>query len=193
MIFETLSILSEEVDAYLGGDLVVIENITAVDDSGEGGGGSALSNKVVMTLLNIEEEKTLKNFPNAAIKDGRMKYKNPAVNVNLFVLFSANRSLYTKSLSDISKVIEFFQGKRVFTQSNTIFKRQVPLDNVGNFHFTAELYTPSFEELNFIWGTLGGRQLPSVLYKLSIIEIERGNVIGESKPISESIGKSNSF
>lgn len=192
MIFETLSILSEEVDAYLGGGVIVIENITAIDEPADAGGAPVI-NKVVMTLLNIEEEKTLKNFPNAALQNGRMKYKNPSVNVNLFVLFSANRSLYTKSLSDISKVIEFFQGKRVFTQSNTIFKRQVPLDNVGNFHFTAELYTPTFEELNFIWGTLGGRQLPSVLYKLSIVEIERGNVIGEAGAISESIGKTNSL
>lgn len=192
MIFETLSILSEEVDAYLGGDAVVIENVTSVDDAPDAG-GAAVVNKIIMTLLNIEEEKTLKNFPNAVVQNGRMQNKYPKVNVNLFVLFSANRSLYTKSISDISKVIEFFQGKRVFTQSNTIYKRQVPLDKVGNFRFTAELYTPSFEELNFIWGTLGGRQLPSVLYKLSIVEIERGNVIGESGPISETIGNSNTF
>jgi len=193
VIFETLSILSEEVDSYLGGGVVAIENITAVDDPSEGNGNSVVSDKVVMTLLNIEEEKTLKNFPNSALKNGKIQYKNPRVNVNLFVLFSANRSSYTKSLSDVSKVIEFFQGKRVFTQANTIYKRQVPLDNVGNFHFTADLYTPTFEELNFIWGTLGGRQLPSVLYKLSIIEIERGNVVGESGPISESISNSNSL
>lgn len=192
MIFETLSILSEEVDNYLGGGIIAIENITSIDEPVDAG-GAVVVNKVVMTLLNIEEEKTLKNFPNTGLKNGKVQYKNPVVNVNLFVLFSANRSTYTQSLADIAKVIEFFQGKRVFTQANTIFKRQVPLDNVGNFHFTAELYTPSFEELNFIWGTLGGRQLPSVLYKLSIIEIERGNVIGESGPIKESIGKSKSL
>ncbi len=192
MIFETLSILSEEVDAYLGGDVVIIENVTAVEQGGDGS-AEGVSNKILMSLLNIEEEKTLKNFPNNKIENGRMKYMNPVVNLNLFVLFSANRTLYTQSLSDISKIIEFFQGKRVFTQANTLFTRTSPLLNIGSFHFTAELYTPSFEELNFIWGTLGGRQFPSVLYKLSIVEIERGNVTGESGPISESIGKSNNF
>ena len=188
MIFETLSILSEEVDAFLGGSVVAIDNITAIEEK-----DNKLDDNVIITLLNIEEEKTLKNFPNKAIKNGRVQYQNPVVNVNLFVLFCANRSTYAQSLVDVSKIIEFFQGKRVFTQANTIFKREVPLADVGNFHFTAELYTPSFEELNFIWGTLGGRQLPSVLYKLSIIEIERGNIISESGAISESIGKSNSF
>ncbi len=192
MIFETLSILSKEVSSYFESDVIVIENITSVDQSTEGA-ENPVDNKVVMTLLNIEEEKTLKNFPNTSTKNGRVQYRNPVVNVNLFVLFCANRSTYAQSLADISKVIEFFQGKRVFTQANTVFERKAPLLNVGNFHFTAELYTPSFEELNFIWGTLGGRQLPSVLYKLSIIEIERGNVIGEAGAISESIGQSNSF
>lgn len=190
MIFETLSILSKEISAFLGGDVVAVENISALEQSDEEG---AMSNKLVLSLLNIEEEKTLKNFPNTAMKNGRVQYKNPVVNVNLFVLFSANRNDYGQSLSDISKVIEFFQGKRVFTQANTTFAREGLLANVENFHFTSELYTPSFEELNFIWGTLGGRQLPSVLYKLSIIEIERGNVVGESGPISESIGKSRSI
>lgn len=193
VIFETLSILSKEVDTYLGGGVVVIENITAIDEAPDAG-GEEVADKVVMTLLNIEEEKTLKNFPNTAVKNGKLQYKNPIVNVNLFVLFSANRTKYTTSLMDVSKVIAFFQGKRVFTQANTVFNREsLNLKDVGNFHFTVELYTPSFEELNFIWGTLGGRQLPSVLYKLSIIEIERGNVVGESGLVSESIGKTNSY
>lgn len=191
MIFETLSILSQEVDAYLGGELVVIENVTAIDDQPT---NEEVGDKILMTLLNIEEEKTLKNFQNMTERNGKIQTKYPKVNVNLFVLFSANRTNYTQSISDISKVIEFFQGKRVFTQANSIFNRDVhPMNKVGNFRFTAELYTPSFEELNFIWGTLGGRQLPSVLYKLSIVEVERGNVIRESGPISESIGNSNSY
>lgn len=187
MIFETLAILSEEVDAYLGGDVIVIENVTSVDLTE--GRGTLVANKVILSLLNIQEESTMKNFPNVSVKGDRMLYKNPIVNLNLFLLFSANRSTYTQSLSDLSKVIEFFQGKKQFTQSNTIFKREVsPLNNVGNFKFSVELYTPTFEELNFIWGTLGGKQLPSALYKVSVIEVEQGNIISESGAIAESTG-----
>ncbi len=187
MIFETLTILAEELDKYLGGDIIVIENVTSSELSE--GRGELVSNKVILSLINIQEESTLKNFPNNSMRGERVLYKNPKVNLNLFILFSANRNAYTNSLSDISKVIEFFQGKRLFTQANTIFKREVaPLNRVGSFRFTAELYTPTFEELNFIWGTLGGKQLPSVLYKLSIVEIEQGNIVGESGAITESIG-----
>jgi len=41
------------------------------------------------------------------------------------------------------------------------------------FKFNLELYTLSLEELNYVWGTLGGRQLPSVIYKIQLIEIEQ--------------------
>ena len=47
------------------------------------------------------------------------------------------------------------------------------MQQVGDFRFTMELYTPTFEELNFIWGTLGGKQLPSVLYQLNLLPLER--------------------
>jgi hypothetical protein len=59
------------------------------------------------------------------------------------------------------------------------------MSNIDNFRFTVELYTPTFEELNFIWGTLGGRQLPSALYKVSMIQIERNISQSEGAIITE--------
>jgi hypothetical protein len=56
--------------------------------------------------------------------------------------------------------------------------------NIDNFRFTIELYTPTFEELNYIWGTLGGKQLPSALYKVSMIQIERNIAQSEGPLIS---------
>ena len=47
------------------------------------------------------------------------------------------------------------------------------------------LYTPTFEELNYVWGTLGGRQLPSVIYKIQLIEIDRNELLGTGKLITE--------
>lgn len=185
MIFETLTILAQQVDDYLGGGIVSIENIAILDSQNDR--ADEITDNVVMTMLNIEEEATLKNFPNQVIKNNRVQYRNPIVNLNLFILFSANRSTYVKSLSDISKIVAFFQSKKVFTQSNSIYDRDhISLQDINNFKFTVELYTPSFEELNFIWGTLGGRQVPSVLYKLTLVQIERDVVHGQSGTISRS-------
>ena len=56
--------------------------------------------------------------------------------------------------------------------------------NVGDFRFITDLYTPTFEELNFIWGTLGGKQYPSVIYKVTLLEIERDVVSNRGTVVS---------
>lgn len=183
MIFEVLKILSEEVESYIGSN-VKMENVAMFDSQTDN--SPNLNNKIILTLLNINEESTLKNFPNQTISGDRVVTKPRIINLNLFILFSANRNSYEKSLIDIANIIEFFQGKKVFTQSNTVYNRQsVELQNIDNFRFTVELYTPTFEELNYIWGSLGGKQLPSVLYKLSLVQIERNSVLGQAGRVSE--------
>jgi hypothetical protein len=90
-------------------------------------------------------------------------------------------------LRDLSAVIKFFQGKKRFNQYNTVFNRELEaMENVGDFDFSLELYTPTFEEMNFIWGTLGGKQLPSVLYQLNILSLERDLTHSEG-PLIESV------
>ena len=177
MIFEVIQILTENVNQYLS-DIgleksVVAENIAFLESQNEAI-ALHLNDKVALTLININEESTLKNVPNHTQEGVRTVYKNSVINLNLYLLFSANRNSYINSLNDISKIIEFFQGKRLFTQANTIYNRSnVAMSTIENFRFTVELYTPTFEELNYIWGTLGGKQLSSALYKVSMIQIER--------------------
>ena len=189
MIFEVIQIISEQINNYLeeiGLDKSVVpENIAFLESQNEDI-GDALKNAVALTLINLDEEATLKNFPNHTIENAKTIYKNSIVNLNLYILFSANRDKYINSLKDISKIIEFFQGKRLFTQANTIYNRNnIAMSNVDNFRFTVELYTPTFEELNYIWGTLGGKQLPSALYKVSMIQIERNIAQAEGQLISK--------
>ena len=192
MIFEVIQIISEQVNNYLeeiGLDKSVVpENIAFLESQNEDI-GTALKDGVALTLINLAEEATLKNFPNHTIENTKTIYRNSIVNLNLYILFSANRDKYVNSLKDISKIIEFFQGKRLFTQANTIYNRSSSaMSNVDNFRFTVELYTPTFEELNYIWGTLGGKQLPSALYKVSMIQIERNIVQAEGQVIGEFTG-----
>lgn len=194
MLFEVIQIITEQVNSYLeecGLDKSVIaENIGILDSQDEN--ADNLKGKVALSLLNIQEENTLKNFPNKSFEGSKVVYKNSILNLNLYILFSANRDTYLKSLNDISKIIEFFQGKKLFTQANTIYNRNnTAMNNIENFRFSAELYTPTFEEMNFIWGTLGGRQIPSALYKISMIQIERNIPQAEGSVISEIEGSTN--
>jgi len=189
MIFEVLKIIAGEVNQYfseleMDDSQVILENVAMIDSQQEG--AEALSNKVILSMINLREEITLKNFPNHIKEGERVSYKNPKVNLNLFLIFCANRTVYKKSLNDLSKILEYFQNKKVFTQSNTTFDRDLDeMSAIRDFRFTMELFTPTFEELNYIWGTLGGRQFPSIFYKLNLIEIDRKLTTSEQTVITE--------
>ena len=187
MIYETLQILKEQLDKFLIdeglGKIVVLENIALWESGSEV--ATKVDGKVVLTLLKMEEETTLRNTPNFKIKNGKTEYKNPPIHLNLYLLISANCESYDKSLRSISKVIQFFQGKKIFTSSNTIYNRtNVAFDVLDYFKFVVELFTPGFEDLNHVWGTLGGRQLPAVIYRIQLIKLERDKKLSSSSVIT---------
>ena len=188
MIYEALQIISEQLDNYLSAaglnNLVALENIALIETSAEN--SDKLTNKVVLTLINLEEEPTLKNQLHYKVIDKlTTEYRNPPVHLNLFLLISANCNTYTNSLRSISKTIEFFQGKKTFTSENTVYEVKEDFDLLESFKLIIELYTPSFEQLNHVWGTLGGRQLPSVIYKIQLVEIDQKLLKGTEKVILE--------
>jgi len=181
MIYEALQIISEQLDNYLSSqglnNLVKLENIALLESASEN--ADNVKGKVVLTLLNLEEESAMKNMPSFKVRDGKTEYKNPPVNLNLYLLICANCDTYDKSLRCISKTIQFFQGKKVFTSTNTVYNRtNVAFNVLDYFKFILELHTLSFEELNHVWGTLGGRQLPSVVYKIQVLEIAQDIKLG---------------
>lgn len=186
MIYEAIQIISEQLNNYLTSaglsNLVTLQNVAMLETSEDN--ASKLNGKVILTLINLEEESTLRNLPNYKVIDKQTtEYRNPPVNMNIYLLVSANCNTYTNSLRAISKTIEFFQGKKVFTSENTTYEEKEDFDVLGSFKLIVELYTVSFEQLNHVWGTLGGRQLPSVIYKIQLVEIDRKALLGAEKVI----------
>ncbi|AUC16930.1 hypothetical protein BTO06_18035 [Tenacibaculum sp. SZ-18] len=182
MIYEILQIISEELNDYLDENAVSLANIADADVEGSSSGNFP---DIALSLINLQEEFALKNIRNDYVNNSSVTYKNPKVYLNLFILFSVNKSTYTESLKSLTKLIAFFQGKKVFTQANSNYQNVDGIENIKSFKFITELYTPTFEELNFIWGTLGGKQKPSVLYKITLLEIEREVIAKEGSVISE--------
>ena len=194
MIYEALQILKEQLENYFDevglGKNIILDNV-ALWESGSKD-ADRLDGKVILTLLKIEEELTLKNSPSVKVVNGKSEYFNPPVNLSLYLLVSANCSSYDISLNSISRTIEFFQGKNIFTSSNTVYNRSNPsFHPIGHFKFVVELFTPGFEVFNHIWGTLGGRQLPSALYKIHIIEITRDQKLAAGELITHISGTLN--
>jgi hypothetical protein len=189
MIDIALILLRDELINYLSSRdtaTVVVDNIGLLETPG----GVALAENIVITLVNVEEESTLKN--QSALRRpfaGSAIYENPPVNLNLYVLFSCNYTgdHYNLALRRLSYVIRFLQSKNAFSVSSSVSGGSVNADDpdIIDLKFTMELYTLTFEQINHLWGSLGGRQMPFVMYKLRLVTITERATVREVPLIEE--------
>jgi hypothetical protein len=202
MIKAALVLLREELRHYLAakGDTtdVILENIGLL----ETGDAANLQQRIVISLVNIEEESTLKNSKNyLRTGSGLASYSNTPVYLNLYLLFTANytggdspKNNYLLALQNLSFVISFFQSRNHFTIGGS----QVPqllgffdaqdmlyLPDLMDMKITIELYTLTFEQINHLWGSLGGRQAPFAIYKARLVMIRDIGKIRDTMLIEE--------
>lgn len=175
MITQVLRYIAAEVNNSLDNpatpsveEFVVLGNIAKLE-SASGISGTDLASKVILTLVNIEEEKSLKNNP-AVIRQGEdILKRNPTVFLNLYLLFSCADDDYATALDKISEVIAFLQHKYVFTPENAAVTN-FPIDRTEKI--ILDLFTMNFEQINHLWGILGGKYIPSVLYKMRLLPVQ---------------------
>ena len=175
MLYRSLLFLEEQLNAHFETLFVsdpniikksaAVENIAGVDET-----DMKNKNNVFLTLVNISEETTLKNTPNYRRENFTTVYKNPPIYLNLFVLFSACFKKYDMALLHLSAVIRFFQAKNIFNQKNSA---STVIENLDDFGIIMDLFSPTFEQVNYLWSTLGGKQHPFALYKLRLVVMER--------------------
>src|SRR5262249_39612569 len=150
----------DEVRRYLlqegaipGPQEVLLANISALEDQ-----QAALAGRVILTLVNIEEESALKNGSHyvRTAPGNNIESILPPVFLNLYFLFSAtpppgedmNNANYANALNRISKVIELFQSKKEFTMRNTPWFQITLNRKVFNaLRLHPELYTLTFEQI----------------------------------------------
>jgi hypothetical protein len=145
------------------------------------------------SIVNIREEKSLKNLPNQVRNNVslRVSYENPPVFLNLHILVVATHSSYENALLMLSRAIRFFQFSNVFDQdsvSPASLTKNAPaneLDQLDTFKLIFDLYSPTMEEVNHLWGTLGGKQYPFVLYTLRLLDLKFKAVQAEAGLITE--------
>jgi hypothetical protein len=124
---------------------------------------------LLLTLINAEEEAIGKSQSNVYRKtDTSIEYLNPDIKINLYVLISAVSTMletqrYTNCLKVLSYCLGFFQYKNLFDKTNS------PSLPEETKKLVVELVSPTFEQQNHIWGGLGAKYQPSVLYKVRML------------------------
>jgi hypothetical protein len=201
MIEKAIILLRNELQAYINTKdasvNVIVDNIAMFETAS----GDTLTNNIVLTLVNIEEESALKNQPPLKRPVGATGiYENTPVFLNLYVLFTCNYSGndYRLALRRLAYIIQFLQSKTSFSTATAVSSGvgDLDTDDAINLKFTLELYTLTFEQINHLWGSLGGRQMPFAMYKLRLVAITERAVVREVPLIEEielNLSKANSL
>lgn len=188
MIHPVLKFLAEQLNAYIDevkkpGDsieapFVILQNISRLDED-----LLKTTNKILISLVNVSEETTMKNNPDyLLIKNDKVTYKNPPVNLNLFVMITSFMTNYENALLYLSYVITFFQGKYSFTLKDSVTEVEGLPDD---FHIVLDMFNLGFEQLNYVWSTFGGKQHPFVCFKVRLLKMERESTREINGVISE--------
>ena len=196
MISHALTIVINELNKHFIDDYKSSETVAKLGNLADGFGSGVLSRTdLFFSVVNIKEEKALKNLPNYVRNDVTLTalYENPPLFLNFQILVTAPHETYSLGLSLLSRVIRFFQYKNVFTQDNVdpaSIITNAPtnsLDHLESFKLIFDLYSASMEEVNHLWGTLGGKQYPFALYWMRMLDLKFKAVPEESSLITEVI------
>ncbi len=170
-----------------------ITNIAALND-----GDDFLESTfpIVMSIVNIEEDKTLRNqsvyLRELNNQTDIQRYRHPTKHLIISLLFSSYNKDLSKYLDGIDKlknILYFFQ------QNNAVYYKEgmalitypdfIPLntpeqlESDGYAKITFETISLSIDQLNQMWSYLGSRYMPSVLVKMKLVHVQSDQTEGE--------------
>jgi len=197
MLRTTFEFLSDELNAYIkrkdstnfgNEDVVVVSSLMNPDGTFAVSTEGSDVSKVILTLINLEEDRIADSQYNYQKIDDRIQVINPPVNINAFVLFSVFANNYSTALRLLSYVMAFFQGRQVFDsdqypQINAKVDADKPWQKVGRLLVT--FHSTTFEQQNNLWAALGAKYMPNVIYKIRTISFIDSEPKMETPPITE--------
>jgi hypothetical protein len=140
---------------------------------------------IILSIVNIEEDKTLKNMSLYKEYSGSgnsiEKYKKPAQNLVLSLLFTSytkDHSKYNEGLDKLEYIIKCLQQNNVFYygENDTDFFEQTEVsENQAKLmnKLILDLVSLKTEQVNQMWSYLGSRYMPSVLYTMRMIHVQK--------------------
>ncbi|HNW89162.1 MAG TPA: DUF4255 domain-containing protein [Bacteroidales bacterium] len=175
MIDNALLFIKKHIGSELKTRIGVNEGDVVIDSINKEGS----SDNLLITLINIEEEKYYKEQNHYIKNDSDVpgfKIVNPEIKLNLYVLFSAQNKTYSEALKQVSHIITIFQGKNIFEKED--FAKYPEIKDLESL--IVELYSLTLEQNNNLWQTLGSKLVPSVLYKVKLISMQDNKKLSEA-------------
>ena len=178
MIHEVLKCIEDDLNQYFGMKLpnavnnekkVILSNIVNND-----GTSAAGTDRVVLTFYNLEKE----SAQNGGGTVSSSSSGGPGqLSMNIYIVFAASFTgkRYYEGLMFLSYIIGYFQKKNSFTRSNTPSLGR----NIEKLIF--EICSLNMEQTNSLWGALGSKHMPFVMYKVRTLSFDE-SIIQDVRP-----------
>jgi hypothetical protein len=179
MLDTVLKFFADEINAYLQAQSGVLGNpVKPSAIVGEDGKYAIEDDHVAVTIINLEEEAAAREqLPQTRYQDGQNVVLEPALNLNLYLMFAAHFTHYDQAVKYLSHILTFFQARRVFTREKHAAMHP------ALYRLVVELQRLDYEQLNQVWAFIGAKQLPSVVYRVRMVRVQEGTQTGVQPPI----------
>lgn len=171
MIGDVLVFLRKHLDALLRSELGELDDPTSDKvvfvDGDKIDPISFKLGAVTQLLINVEEERVMRSADpyRQQASDGSPQRGQPDIRLFLHILFVARFKQYELAWAHLSKIIEHFQGPRVFMSDDT------PALPARVEKLVMELITLDFARQNEVWNALRTTHHPSILYRVGLIAL----------------------
>ena len=176
MIGTTLSFITNQLDSVLHRRLKLppSERKIILSPFVDLSGGVAVKeeNTLVLFPVNIQKDSVAASrIPSPQVNTGIVS-NPPPIYLNLFLVIGVyyDPTQLRYGLDLLTMLISILQGQPLWDQNNTPGLPQ------GIEKLIFEMESLDFHQQSHIWGHLGGRYLPSVVYKLRMIIIDDGQI-----------------
>lgn len=176
--------LADLIDQTNGSDLIEITNVATLND-----GDEFLQSKfpIILSIVNIEEDKTLKNqsvyIQNSNDNNTIDRFTHPTRHLIISLLFCSYNKALSKYLDGIEKlepIINFFQQNTSLYYKNDgseliryiTFSGKNDVGKANYSKITFDFVSLNMEQLNQMWSYLGSKYMPSVLFKMRLVSIQ---------------------
>ncbi len=175
VIAAELGISIFESDNSFGPDNVKIKRLNELDE------GESL---LALSFIHFEMENALRNQPAHRKSGSNIELKEPPVFINAYMMVVSNYKDYEKQLTVLNYAMEFFQSKPYLDAFNLHMQNTLPWPTrVEKLVF--EWHNLDFDKLNQIWSLNGGKYIPSFLYKVRMMVVEKTENASKAPAIND--------
>jgi hypothetical protein len=187
MLYPALKIISDKLNSSIyekwgetingTSEIVQLNNIANINDE-----KNDLQNKIIFTVIKVEEETSLKNRNSYTKKEKAQIIKHhPPLYLNLYLLVSVTKKTYKEALQLLSDTITFFQAHNIFL----IQPGDENSADGEHYRITVEYHEINLQEVFDMWSNLGNKHFPSVFYKIRLLKIFDAGEFENIKPIEK--------